>query len=278
MQNKTNSNLKTLGAPAANLIVTLYESNREMFNYDDVQEVTGLSDASARSFIRHLVNRGVVMRLTGGLFRIIPYSMGSVTEYVGNEYILARELNHSNKYYISYASAMDIHGMLTQPQFIVYISSTKKRRTKTVQGIEFKFVYCKKDYLFGIAEHWIDKHEQVKVSDLERTIIDGLKRPQYCGGFTEVAKGFHIRKDDMNPTRLVEYALKLGNNAVVKRLGFMLEQFEWCQKELLEVLHLHVQNDYVLLDPTFSDEGKYLSRWKLRINIEPDEILTLLDN
>ena len=63
-------------------------------------------------------------------------------------------------------------------------------------GTEFRFVRCKPADVFGTAEHWVDEDREASVvSDLERTVIDGLKQPEHCGGLTEVAKGFWMRRD-----------------------------------------------------------------------------------
>jgi predicted transcriptional regulator of viral defense system len=51
--------------------------------------------------------------------------------------------------------------------------------------------------LFGNTKHWVTKQESVEISDLERTILDGLRHPEYCGGITDVAKGLWMRHDDV---------------------------------------------------------------------------------
>src|SRR4030042_949705 len=68
------------------------------------------------------------------------------------------------------------------------------RRARTVLGMEFRFVRCKRSDVFGTAELWVDKREKIVVSDVERTVVDGLKQPEHCGGLTEVAKGLSMRR------------------------------------------------------------------------------------
>ena len=73
---------------------------------------------------------------------------------------------------------MDVHGMLTQPQLLVYVTSPAPMRGRTILGTEFRFVRGKPSDSFGTAEHWVEKQEKVVVSDLERTVLDGLKQPE----------------------------------------------------------------------------------------------------
>jgi predicted transcriptional regulator of viral defense system len=167
---------------------------------------------------------------------------------------------------------MDIHQMVTQPQLVVHVTSPRAIRPRAVLGTEFRFVRCKPEHLFGITHHWATKTERVRVSDLERTIIDGLKQSEHCGGFTEVAKGFWMRRDDIDTRKLVDYALRLDVGSVSRRLGYMLETFEVDAPRELERLRQQLTATYALLDPLLPAEGKLMARWRLRLNVDPDEI------
>jgi len=271
-----NNKFKTLGPQAAYLITTLYEQNKSIFRLKEVQKILALNKASARNFVRKLVNRGIVTRLKPGLFILIPFELGKETEYIGNPFIVAREIMNGKDYYLSHATAMDIHGMTTQPQLIVYTTTLKPRRSIIISGTEFRFIYSQKKYFFGLSEHWITKQEKVRVSNLERTVIDGLKQPEYCGGLTEVAKGLWIRHQNININQLTNYALRIGIGAVIRRLGFLLELYKIGTSENLELLSSHLTETYVLLDPFLPSEGKFLRKWRLRLNVSPEELLSVV--
>lgn len=269
-------NLKTLGSQAARFVTTLQERHHLAFALPEVEEITGLKAASARSFIRALVNRGVAARLRPGLFHLVPFELGRAKEYLGNPYVVARELLGGREYYISHASAMDIHRMTTQPQLVVYATSPKPPRGRTVFGTEFRFVRCPRDRFFGFAEQWVDKQEKVMVSDPERTVLDGLKAPEYCGGVTEVAKGLGMRRSDIDVRKLVEYALRLGKSAVIGRLGQLMDVLEIGTENDRAALRQRLGKAYVLLDPTLPAEGKFLAKWRLRLNISAEELRAIL--
>ena len=263
---------KTLGPQAARFVTALHERGRTLFSNADVEEITGLGPKSARNFAAAIVRRGVATRLKPGLFILVPYELGREREYLGNPFVVARELAGYPDYYLSHASAMEIHQMVTQPQLVVYVTSPRPLRPRTVLGTEFRFVRCKPEHVFGLTDHWATKTEKVRVSDLERTVIDGLKQSEYCGGFTEVAKGFWMRRGDIDPERLADYALRLGVGAVVRRLGFLLEAFDVDAPHALDRLSERLTASYAVLDPMMPDEGKYLARWRLRLNVEPEEL------
>jgi predicted transcriptional regulator of viral defense system len=254
------------------LTTALYERVQSTFRLADVQAITGLTHASARSLVRNAVARGLVARVEPGLFVLVPPELGSAREFSGNPYVVARELVAGADYYISHASAMELHRMTTQPQFVIFTSTTKRLRNRTVHGTEFRFVSLKPECLFGVASHWVTKQESVRISDFERTVIDGLRQPDYCGGVTEVAKGLWIRRSDMNSARLVDYALRLGIGAVIRRLGYLLELYQLAPTGDLDGLRSALTATYVVLDPLLPREGRHLSSWRLRLNISPEEL------
>ena len=267
---------KTLGPQAARLIAELHERGKTLFSHTDVEEITSLPAKSARNFVASLVHRGVVTRLKPGLFILVPFELGYERDYLGSPYAVARELVGSADYYVSHASAMDLHQMVTQPQLVVYTTTTQAIRPRVVLGTEFRFVRCRPGHLFGSSGHWVAKTEKVQVSDLERTVIDGLKQSEYCGGFTEVAKGFWMRRDDIDHGKLVDYALRLDVGAVIRRLGFLLETFEVDAPLELERLQENLTASYAILDPLLPAEGKFMSRWRLRLNVDSAEIATVV--
>ncbi|HET8671429.1 MAG TPA: type IV toxin-antitoxin system AbiEi family antitoxin [Candidatus Saccharimonadales bacterium] len=267
---------KTLGPLAASLVTTLHEHNKVLFDIGEVKAITRLSDASARSFVRSLVDRGVVSRLKPGLFILVPFELGKETEYMGHPWLVAKALAGGNNYYLSHGTAMEAHQMITQPQLVVYMSTPNPKRTRAVMGTEFRFVRCAKKQLFGIEEYWATKQAKVRVSDIDRTIIDGLKQPEYCGGMTEVAKGLWIQREKVSPARLVEYALRLNIGAVIRRLGYLLDLYELGTVRTVKALTDQLTNTYVPLDPVLPSQGKHLHRWRLRLNVEPEELLSVV--
>jgi predicted transcriptional regulator of viral defense system len=269
---KHNTQPKTLGSQAGHLITELHERGKTIFSYSEVREITKLNSKTARGLIGRMVERGVAARLKPGLFILVPFEMGREREYLGNPYVAARELADTPDYYISHTSAMEIHRMVTQPQFVVFATTPKFLRSRLVLGTEFRFVRCNRANLFGIISHWVTKTDKIQVSDLERTVIDGLKQSQHCGGFSEVAKGFWMRREDVNPQRLVDYALRLDVGAVIRRLGFLLELFEVNAHQDLDRLQERLTATYAILDPMLPNEGRLLSRWRLKLNIRPEEL------
>jgi predicted transcriptional regulator of viral defense system len=263
---------KTLGATGARLLTALAEGNRTVFSINDAQELLESSYDAAVKTVRRLAQAGWLIRLTAGRYAIVPLSSGDEATPQVNRYVIARELLADTPYYVSHDSAMDIHNMLTRPVTTVVVTTPRRLVDREILGVPYRFVYAGPSALWGSEPVWVTPYEQVMVSDLERTILDGLARPDLCAGVSEVATGLWMRQDDLNWDRLASYAQRLGTRAVAQRLGYLLELHGLSTPATVEALQEMVGNSYARLDPLLEDNGPYLARWRLRLNLDAETL------
>jgi predicted transcriptional regulator of viral defense system len=271
-QQANNKPLKTVGSQAAKLLAALYDRSQSTFTLAEAQAITGLSGASTRSLLQKAVVRGLVSRLKSGVFTLIPPELGSEREYSGNPYLAARAVVGETPYYLSHSTAMELHRMVTQPRLGIFVSTSKRMPDRVIHGTEYKFIFIKPEQIFGTQSHWINKQEQVITSDLERTVIDGLRRPEYCGGITEVAKGLWMRREDSKVEKLIQYATQLKVGAVMRRLGYLLELYDLATPASLDRLRSGLTRTYDLLDPLLPRGGRYTRQWRLQLNVPAEEL------
>jgi len=253
--------------------MALYDLGRTMFTTAEAAKITGLTVPLASSLLHKARKRGLVSQVKRGLFIIVPPELGSSAEYAGNPYLVSRYLVDDAPYFLSHASAMELHRMVTQPQFVIFVSSTKRIPKQTLHGTQFRFVLLKSKDFFGNTKHWVTKQESVEISDLERTILDGLRHPEYCGGITDVAKGLWMRRDDVRVAKLIDYVHRLGVGSIYRRLGYLLDLFGIGTHAELQSLRTSLTATYVPLDPSLPSEGSYAAKWRLQLNIPADELL-----
>ena len=59
---------------------------------------------------------------------------------------------------------------------------------------------------------------------------------------------------------------KIGNRAVLKRLGYISDRLNI--KQLMHLMkHVDVSSGYSLLDPTVKRRGKIIEKWKIIANV-----------
>ncbi len=267
---------KTLGSTSARLLTTLAEENRTIFSVADAQEVLGSSYDATLKTLRRLTRAGWLVRLTAGRYAIVPLSSGEEATPQVNRYVVARELLGETPYYISHESAMDVHNMLTRPVTTVIVTTPRRLKGREILGVPYRFVYAPPSALWGSEPVWVTPYEQVTVSDLERTILDGLARPDLCAGVSQVAMGLWLRQDDFDWDKMARYAHRLGRRAVAKRLGYLLELFDLGTPSLIDSLQEMVTASYARLDPLLPNGGPYLARWRLRLNLEPETLQAIV--
>jgi predicted transcriptional regulator of viral defense system len=107
---------------------------------------------------------------------------------------------------------------------------------------------------------------RVMVSDIERTLVDAVSIPGYCGGLTEAAKAFFMAKTRLNSSKLIEYAQRYNKWSVLRRIGYLLEIFELAPRSTLEGLAKTLPRGYSRLDPDLPRDG--LPNSKLGVDLE----------
>jgi predicted transcriptional regulator of viral defense system len=188
-------------------------------------------------------------------------------------HLIAQYLVKDAKHYIGYYSALQIHNLITQPSLKEQIVVSKQMRPSEIKikDVTFQFIYHNENHFFGEKKIWIDDFNKVQCSDLEKTIVDCLFKPDYAGGIVEIAKAIYETRDKINFKKLLEYTIKFKSQAVVKRLGFLLEILEINNEIVPELLKIKTVS-YVQLDTELPKSGKMISRWSIQQNLETETI------
>ena len=89
-----------------------------------------------------------------------------------------------------------------------------------IRRIRYRVVRIKQDQFFGHEKACIGQISII-ITDLERTLLDGLIKPKYCGAFREVLDAYSQALDRIDLSKIISYAQQT-NDAVCKRLGYIL--------------------------------------------------------
>jgi len=263
-------NTKTLGKESAALFTGLASKGQMVFSIADAQQVSGKNYQATLQALYRLTNAGWLVGLGSGKYAIVSPEAGSEAIPAANRLVIGRELVGDVLYYFSHDTALSLHNLITRPVPDVKISTPRRLKTREVLKVKYNFIYAKPENIWGTELTWVSEGERISVSDPERTIIDCLARPDLSGGIVEVATALQIGADKFNWEKLISYAKRFDNQALIKRLGFLLELLALTTQSNIDHLQAQISSSYALLDPYLPEEGNYLSRWKLKINIDPD--------
>jgi predicted transcriptional regulator of viral defense system len=239
----------------------------------EVAPEVGLKESYLSEALYHLRRNGWIVSLRRGLHALSASVPGVIPAH---EFEVAMAL--VNPAAISHWSALHYHGLTDQAPrkvfilttteaFVPRVRSSKARGTThgyPVGDVIYQFVQVKPARYFGTEEQWI-REARVTITDPERTLLDGLSIPQYCGDFAEVLHAFGVRGDDLDLDRIIDYACKL-DVATAKRLGWVLELHGVAPDRLEPLLKFPIKG-YRKLDPTGPRKGPCSRRWMIQENL-----------
>jgi predicted transcriptional regulator of viral defense system len=258
------------------LVRALAAEGDRIFTTERARELApavGVSQPYLRQALHHLTRSGWLVSLRKGMYAISSAVPGVAPVH---EYEIAMALAQPSA--ISHWSAMHYHGLTDQiPRQVFVLTpagvSIPRGRGRehsgspgafTVAGTPFRFVQTKPDWFFGIEQVWMGE-ARIAVTDPERTLLDGLSKPQYCGGIAESLHAFEMRGDSLDISRVVAYALRL-DVATAKRLGWVLEQ-SGVPLDRLAALAERPASGYANLDPSSRRGGPHNRHWMVRVNL-----------
>ena len=233
-------------------------------------------DSALRELLTDMTRRGLLMRVKRGLYHVIPYEKDP-DSFMPDWHLLPEYLVEDGEYYIGYYTALQIHNLITQPSLQEQIVVSKQQRPSVlkIKNIPFQFIFHNEKHFFGKKKMWIDDYNKVFCSDLEKTIVDCLFKPDYAGGIVEVARAIYISREKIRFDLLLEYVIKFNSQAVIKRLGFLLELLEIKTVITAELEKLKTSS-VVLLDTELPKGGKIKTKWGIMQNIETETIKTAI--
>jgi len=262
-----------------------------------------LADEVPRHRLKEVAQRTVRQMLRAGLLQEIPGVKAPLylvtapyVEHVEvNPYEVLMEASFDGS--VAYSSAMVLHRLTDQRYRTLHLLVPKKagraprpldtssldwekveddgmpspKRLHRIEGYHVEYHTTKPEWFFGL-ESIRPEGFAVTVTDLERTLIDGLRCSKYCGGLGEVFRAWVRAEGLFDLDRLILYAAKFESSITYQRLGFVLETLGVHDKRVEAWKHVHAQRGGSrLLDP----EGAYTQEagapyfhpeWKLSIN------------
>jgi predicted transcriptional regulator of viral defense system len=264
---------KNISFQSNTLLQHFIDLNRSCFDITEAKKVLGgKSEGATWELLSDMTKRGLLMRVRQGLYYIIPFEQDPVT-FMPDWHLLAGCLAKGTNHYIGYYSALQLHNLITQPALNELVVTDRQIRPAIikVKDINFRFIYHNQKHFFGAKKIWVDSYHKVLCSDLEKTFIDCLYKPEHAGGIVETGKALYKARQSINYDRLLEYCKQFDSQAVIKRLGFLLELLK-IENPITDKLQKLKSNSYIQLDTEMPNKGKRLSRWSIQQNIDSETI------
>jgi len=225
-----------------------------------------------KSLLTYYRKKGRIIPIRRGLYATVPADADPRSIAV-DPYLVAAKLTPDA--ILAYHTALEFHGKAYSVHMRLRYVSASNSMSLTFQGHEFiratasPVLRAKGEELFGVVRR---KRSGVdlRVTSLERTLVDVLDRPDLSGSWEEIWRSLEsIEFFDLD--QVIAYVLLIENATTAAKVGFFLEQ----HKENLMV-------DDVILDqlrklrprhPHYfvrgrRDDCRWVGEWNLMIPVE----------
>lgn len=216
---------------------------------------------------------GRVLRVRRGLYCVVPPGADPATCPV-DAYMLAAKM--TDDAVLAYHTALEFHGKAYSVfEELQYLTGRAARpvafRSYRFHPVRFpKKLTTKDKQLFGVKQ--VDRAGiTVRVTTLERTLVDLLDRPDLGGGWEEIWRSLEtVEFFDLD--LIVQYALLLENATTAAKVGLFLEQHK--DRLMVEENHLERLRARRPREPHYLTRGRrggrLVSDWNL---VVPAEVL-----
>lgn len=179
---------------------------------------------SRKNILEFHRRKGRIVKLRRGLYATVPAGFDPA-KYPVDPYLVASKM--TGDAVLAYHSALEIHGYAHSVFNQFYFLSEKRVKPFRLQSYEIRSVtipsrlVAKSKSFYGVEER--DRMEdKIKVTNIERTLVDVLDRPDLSGGWEEIWKSLEPLAY-LGTDKILEYLLLLENATTTAKVGFFLE-------------------------------------------------------
>jgi predicted transcriptional regulator of viral defense system len=113
----------------------------------------------------------------------------------------------------------------------------------------------------------------VKVATVERTLVDCIDRPDLAGGISDLIDILQRARTRAKIERIIEYLPTYSSKSLIKKVGFLLEQFNYplSEPQTKKLLEMSTGVKAYLFSPTSpgaTSRFQYSNKWNLIINAD----------
>ena len=249
------------------LLTRLTARGQELVSVDDAVSRLHVGRRDGAKLLARWAEQGWLRRVRRGLYVAVPINAERPDRWSADPLVIAARV--WSPCYITGWTAANHWGLTEQVfQTVVVRTATRVRSSEqTLLGQKYLVGRVPSDDLgWGMRPVWLSGN-RVAIADEARVVVDVLDDPSIGGGIRHCADilGAYLAEHDQ--TRLLEYADRLGNAAVVKRLGYLCEQRGLADERFLEDCERRLSAGTALLDPSAPAGGERDTRWQVRVNV-----------
>lgn len=246
-----------------------------VFSHDEfvsAHTADGRSPNTSNTLLRKHLAAGRILRIRRGLYATVPQGADPQTARI-DPYLVATAL--TDDAVVAYHAALQFHGKAHSMSRRFHYLTCARARPFSFRGADFvpvrvPAVLREHPDLGGGIQEVRHAGGVVRVTTLERTLVDVLDAPDKGAGWEEIWRSLEL-VEFFDLDAVVDYARKLGSAVTAARVGFFVEQ----HRDALMADDTHLAELSVLApdEPRYLDPrrrpGRLVPRWNL---VVPEQI------
>lgn len=194
-----------------------------LFTPRDIMGETGTL-RSATTLLNRYQKQGYVSKVRRGLYCVNNLA---TNQPEANKFQIASAITPTS--YVAYHAAMEYHGLAHQIYYDVAVGTEQAFNSFEFDGTHYEA--HPSSLSLGVDAPFSDSH--VRVTNVERTVVDCIDRMDLCGGWEEVVNCLQSVRY-LREEQLINVLQFYGKTALYKKVGF-----------LFEALYLPVSSDFI---------------------------------
>ncbi len=184
----------------------------KVFNYNDFINIVGNNNL-ANVTLQNYLKKGLVKRIRHNLYSPISFE---TNECIADKFLIGSKVTETS--FISHHSAFEFYGYYNQVYNIVNVSSISKFKSFEFEKNKFSLIKVSSD-------DFVENIRGVKVSSIERTIVDSIKD---SGKYIELEETLNCIKliPYISLKDILNYLEQINSKMLYKKVGMILSLFK----------------------------------------------------
>jgi predicted transcriptional regulator of viral defense system len=255
-----------------------FMSQNEVFTVEELDQFLserGSANPNTRkALLTYYRKKGRIITIRRGLYAVVPFGFSPDSSPV-DLYLLTAKM--ARDAVVAYHTALEFHGKAYSVyNRLYYFSASRsvpvKFRSQEIRRVPVPQALLKKgEEMFGVVRHKRSGAD-VRVTGLERTLVDILDRPELTGSWEEIWRSLES-VEFFDTEMVIDYVMLLENATTAAKVGFFLEQHKEelliGEEDLKPLRKLRPRQPHYLIRGK-RKAGRWLKGWNLMV---PEEIL-----
>lgn len=259
-----------LGELSSRFFAYVQLKQKDTVRTGELFSVLGITESQERSLFHRLANTGWIVRLKRGIYLVPPRIPAGGKYSPGIALILQKlMLEQNGKYQICGPTAFNFYGFDDQIPNVTYIYNNRISGRRTIGSLEFQFTKVADWRLGAINTFQAQNGGEIIYSSRVRTLMDAVYD---WSRFNSLPRGYvwirqEINQDPKLVSKLVEATNRYGNQATVRRIGYLLDTLSQ-PSEIIKRLQRQLSNSRSLIPwiPVKPARGRINRKWGVIVN------------